>query len=360
MLMMGKRHLFSFFLLFILSLESSFGQTSVQKCVLEKFTGSWVGYEPDASVILEDILQTYPNSIPVCIHDNDAMVITEGNYINSFYSPTYPSAMMNRLDASVPPNQWATSVSTVLSGLSSATVEFDSVWYNTTTRQLDIDLRVTFTGNESGMLRFNCIVVEDSVTGTGSGYTQTNYDNSTAGHPYFGAGNPIINYVHRHVARSYLGGAFGTSGIIPSSVTVGSTYEYHYTYTLPIDFDVHQITLVGLVSDYGTSLTSRYILNAESFDLDNAYTFGLGTEELLTSNFSIYPNPASHHLTVNFNTIEHTDVLRIYSLEGKLIISIPLENTGSGVITVSVEDLVPGQYVIRCGTFYQRFTVYDY
>jgi hypothetical protein len=115
-----------------------------------------------------------------------------------------------------------------------------------------------------------------------------------------------------------------------------------------------------LVSDYGTSLTSRYILNAESFDLDNAYTFGLGTEELLTSNFSIYPNPASHHLTVNFNTLAHMDVLRIYSLEGKLITSIPLENTDNGVVTVSVEDLVPGQYIVRCGPSYQRFTVSTY
>ena len=155
-------------------------------------------------------------------------------------------------------------MTTYLAGVSSVTVSFDSVLYNNVTRQIDVYLKAMFTGTVSGDIRFNCIIIEDSVVGTGSGYNQVNAYNTTAGHTYYGAGNPIVGLPHRYVARDFLGGTWGTSGVIPASVNFGSVATYHYSYTVPANFDEQKISLVGLVSLYSASgVTNRPILNAD-------------------------------------------------------------------------------------------------
>ncbi|MBK7129871.1 MAG: Omp28-related outer membrane protein [Crocinitomicaceae bacterium] len=334
----------------------SYAQTSDQKCVIERFTGAWVGWEPDASVILEDILQTYPNAIPVAVHYDDDLQITDGVILQNFYTSGYPRATMNRLDAAITRENWETEVDAVLSGVSSATVSFDSVWYQPSTRQLDVIVKVDFTGNESGAMRLNCIVVEDSVNGSGFGYNQVNYDNGTVGHPYYAAGNPIINYTHRFVARAYLGGAWGTPGIIPTSVSAGNSYQYHYTYIIPAEFDENQISLVGIVSKFdGSSVTSRYIINAETFDIDNAVINDLSIENEKVVDFILFPNPCNTFLTVRLNELTTVQEMTIFSADGKLVLSISIEPDSNLEFTFSIHDLEPGSYIIRCGSAFRHF-----
>lgn len=334
----------------------SWGQFSVQKCVMERYTGNWAGYEPDAAAILEDILQTNDKVIPVSIHNGDSMEITDGIFLQSFYCIGYPTATFNRLDQAISRASWASAVSSILVPPSSATVSFDSVWFNSASRQLDIDLRVTFTGTESGNMRFNCIVVEDGVIDFGIGYDQVNYYNTTSGHPYFGAGNPIIGYVHRFVAREYLGGAFGTGGVIPSAVSFGSTYVQHYTYVIPEAYNLDQISLVGMVSKYeGIAVTDRYIINGESFDLNDAYVNDLGVQEPELNKFTLFPNPANEFLSVRFDQPVEAERIDVYTMDGKLVQSEFISQVQNSFMTFSVADLSPGHYMIVCGTTAKKF-----
>lgn len=241
-------------------------QLSVQKAIIEVFTGSWAQWAPDGFYILDGIVASQPNVIPVNIHDSDGMSFTEGNDVINFYSPTYPMAIINRTSSPMSRGVWESTAISILSGTASVTVSFDSVKYNILSRQLDVYLKAYFTGSVTGDLRFNCIVVEDSVTGSGISYDQVNYYNSQLGHPYYGLGNPIIGFHHRYVARDFLGGAWGTSGAIPASVSLGSSYTYHYTSTLPLYIDESQVSLAGMVSRYdGTGATGRIILNAQNW-----------------------------------------------------------------------------------------------
>lgn len=241
-------------------------QFSIPKVLIEVFTGSWSGYSPDGEIRLEEVLSTYEDAIAVNIHNGDAMTISEESDLTGFYSPAYPQAVLNRTGTLYSRGSWLSTTGTMLQTPATVTVSFDSIRYNSGTRLLDVYIKAVFTGAEAGDMRFNCIVSEDMVTGTGSGYNQVNYLNTTPGHPYYGAGDPIIGYEHLYVARDYLGDAWGISGSIPASANFGTTATYHFSTALNASWNENNITLIGFVCNYdGSALGDRRILNSVEF-----------------------------------------------------------------------------------------------
>lgn len=283
----------------LLSVTALQAQFSLQKAVLEVFTGSWSQYSTDAIVKLDSALIGHNFAFPVNVHTSDSMATPEGTDLDLFYSALYPIMNINRSGSLKSRTLWSSSVSSVLAGAASVTVEFDSVQYNTGSRQLDVYITALFTGTVTGDLRFNCVVVEDSVVGSGAGYDQANYYNTIPGHTYYGAGDPVVGLPHRYVARAYLGGTWGTSGIIPSSVVFGQTFTQHYTYTVPAGFNPAMISLVGMVSFYnGNNPADRAILNAERWPhITNPVA--LQVPALTSESFSMYPNPVADCLMLH-------------------------------------------------------------
>ena len=243
-------------------------QFSIQKAVLEEFTGAWCQYCPDGAVIAEQIDQNQANAIVYAVHSGDAMEVTVGTDMASFYNPAFPEALINRAGALVSRGQWNSTVQGELTGAGVVTVALDSITYDVQTRELGVTVKATFTGPASGDMRFNLVLFEDHITGTGSGYNQVNAFNNTAGHPYYQAGNPIVGFDHRHVLRTMLSGAWGEAGIIPSTANFGTSASKRYTYTLPANWKDYDVTIAGLVQRYdGAGIGDREILNAEEFHL---------------------------------------------------------------------------------------------
>ena len=81
---MKRLHLIFFSLLTMLATVAS-AQFSVQKGVIEVFTGSWSQYSPDGFVILEDVIASSNNVIPVNIHTSDGMEIDHGTELATFF-----------------------------------------------------------------------------------------------------------------------------------------------------------------------------------------------------------------------------------------------------------------------------------
>ena len=91
------------------------------------------------------------------------------------------------------------------------------------------------------------------------------------------------------------------------------------------------------------------VINNPSIDTTVAFVEGLNplsTEQMSTSNFSIYPNPANDVLNITMkNTLEKVDAAEIYDINGKMITeSIVADNT------VSVKALSTGSYIILLKT----------
>jgi hypothetical protein len=79
-------------------------------------------------------------------------------------------------------------------------------------------------------------------------YDQENYMNNDSSSPWYGAGNPIPNFEHEHVARAVLTNVFGDQ--IPAGQTVlGSNYSKDFTYTIPVAYTAANLELVAFVVD---------------------------------------------------------------------------------------------------------------
>lgn len=337
--------------LIVCGMQVAVGQT-VQKVLIEEHTGAWCGYCPEGALFLNNILTNQPNAIAAAIHDGDGMYNATGGVIAAFYSPAYPQATINRNSDPISRSAWAGAVNTALQQTPEVAVSIDSAGYNFSTRTLTVKVKATFLVNAAGNLRFNVYLTEDDVTGTGSGYNQVNYYNSTVGHAFYGMGNPIIGYVHNHVFRDALGGAWGTASVIPTSVTAGEEFTHTYTKVIPASWDINNMHIIGMVNLHGTTL--RPTLNSEEVP------FSLATG-LLPSymngdmNLDVYPNPVSARSTISFSLNETGHVkLEVYSLTGQKIRVLADDVTNSGLHSMywdgtdaSGSPLANGLYVLR-------------
>lgn len=294
-----------------------------KKVVVEEATGAWCGYCPDGAVKLMQVLQTYPDdAIGLAIHNGDGMAFTNGNTVNTAYISGFPSGLVDRYKfsdaASVEQDrgEWLARVGERLNQIVPVSVSLTNA-YNPTTRALTVDVAAEFFGNTQGDIRLNCLIVEDSVSGTGSQYNQVNYYNTTAGHPMYGLGDPINGYQHRHVLRAMLGGSWGTYNSIPASVNAGQIITKTYTTTLTSTWNASRIKLVAIVQKYNSNSSLREILNASEHDL----TIVTGMESLSNNVvWSVYPNPFYNITNVYYALENDSDVnISVYDNTGKLV-----------------------------------------
>lgn len=280
-------------------------QFSIKKVVFEEFTGAWCQYCADGSYRAELMDSAYEYALMVSVHDGDAMEIAAGAELAAFYSPAYPQALFNRGGALVSRGSWNSTMSSQLQGAAGVTVSFDNVTYNAQSRLVTAEVRAVFTAAASGDMRLNLIVVEDDVTGTGAGYNQVNYDNNTPGHPYQGAGNPIVGFHHRHVAREYLDGAWGLPGLIPNTANFGTTVVDTFTYTIPANFDEEMIELIAYVGRHdGSGLGDRQIMNGDEFFLSTLIVAGMEGMSSTQPSMEILGNPLTERSKIVFTTQE--------------------------------------------------------
>ena len=257
-----------------------------KKVILSNHTGAWCMFCPDGYVRLEEALALYGNLIGVSIHASDDMAIPDGELLNSTYIGGYPSGLIDIFKfsdlASVDINRgaWNTRVAERLTHVVPVSVSVTDLGYDPSNREMTATVQAEFFGPSMGDdLRINLWVVEDGVTGTGPGYDQANFYNIDPTHPYYGAGDPIIGFVHDRTLRAMLGGTWGTAGIIPPTVGDGDVFTHQYSFVLPAEFDETRIGIIGLVSRYDDAdVENRAILNSEEASLwrifDDGFEWG--------------------------------------------------------------------------------------
>lgn len=287
------------------------------KVVGEEGTGTWCGWCPRGAVFMDQMANDYPTSwIGVAVHNGDPMTVTAydaaiGNLISG-----YPSGVVDRIMIDIDPSQFPAAYADRILVARPAGVTVTNGW-NSSTRALTVNVTANYAATLTGInWRLAAIVVEDDVTGTASGYNQTNY--------YAGGSNgvmggfeslpdpvPAAQMVYNHVGRSLLGGFSGQSGSIPTSVTAGGSNSYTFNYTVPAAYDETQIKLVGLIIDQ----TTGEIINANEVEM------ALGvTEQNDVFAFGVYPNPANDIASIKLNIKEEGEVsIDIYNIAGTLI-----------------------------------------
>lgn len=320
-----------------------FGQGAVKKVVIEEFTGAWCGWCPDGAVILEYILDKYPdNTIGISLHNGDAMVTAVGNQVLNFYTTGYPSGVVDRAQAqngALSRSSWESNTVSRMNGFVNASISMENVSFDDVQNVLSVDARITFLENMTGKFRPNLLIVEDEVTGSGSGYNQSNYTNTTQGHPYFGAGNPIVGFKHGHVLRAIAGpSAWGLNGQISDNPTQGTEVVVPFQIYINPIWDKSKIHIVTTVNRFdGSSAGQREILNGEEM----AWSIALGQEDELTESariFETYPNPFGERLTVAFELAQTSNLdLSIYNATGQKI-----KNIAKGYMNTGMHSMFWG------------------
>lgn len=235
-------------------------QTVEKGVLIEHFKGTWCGICVSGDINMENVMNGVDNTVVVELHVDDPMEIAEGLPVIDAYVPGFPSACSDRF---LFPNAGSVAHTYTNYGIlpdrlnyAAQVAVFAETAYDSATRQLDVNVMGQFVDTLFGDLRFNCYIVEDSLI-----YPQSNGDNNNSNSPYFGLGDPIIDFAHKNVVRKMLGGSWGTSSVIPPVVYPGDSFTLSYSYTLPAGWDESQVFIIPMVQRYHINPNKREILN---------------------------------------------------------------------------------------------------
>lgn len=265
----------------------------------EEGTGTWCGWCVRGHVGLKDMDHNHPDDswIGIAVHNADPMVLAEYDTALGGSISGYPSGLINRRSGEVDPGLAGLEVAyqAELAKTPLAKIEINNQSYDTATRALTVEVTSKFALDlANANYKLAAIVVEDNVTGTATGYNQTNYYSSNGiditdweGINWRTLGNPIpaASMVYRHVGRALLGGFNGQAGSIPTAVTYNTPYSYTFSYTIPATSNENNIALVGIVIDSATGV----VVNAKKVELEIP---SASTHNVTSTDFNLLPNPS--------------------------------------------------------------------
>ena len=317
----------------------------------EEATGTWCGWCPRGAVYLEYMADTYPDHfIGVAVHNGDPMTVEAYDEGIGTLISGYPSMVVDRgadIDPSAVEGDFLDRV--VIAPKAVLTVGSD---YTDGATSMNVSVTADFNEAVSGDYRLALIVIEDGVTGTGSGYNQSNaYAGGGSGEMggYEDLPNPVpaADMVYDHVGRAILPGFAGMPGSFPADVADGEIHSVGFEVDIDGEWDLDEVHLVGMLIAPDGSVD-----NAGWATMDEAANNGyVGLEEgvMVSQTINLYPNPAANNTNIDLGTVENETVLvQVYDLNGKLVSerSYGVLN-GSYVIPMELANFESGIYNVR-------------
>ncbi len=321
----------------------------------EEATGTWCQWCPRGAVFMDRFEQDFgPFWAGIAVHNGDPM--TDAPYDTGIGALIggYPSALVDR-GADVDPSAMTNDFYARLQTAPVAFISTTSTW-NAITRDLVVTVTADFQSAATSSYKLAVVLTEDDVTGTGSGYNQSN--------AYAGGGNGVMGgyealpssvpaaiMVYDHVARGIMPSFGGDPTSFPATVNAGDVHSKTYTFNLDASWDEQQINIIGMMM----SPNGR---------IDNASKSGIEALNAITDleqnfkGFGIYPNPASSYAIVEIQLESTSDVhLRLIDMSGK---EIAARNYGaletSSTIQLNTADLNGGVYLVELTVNGQRMT----
>lgn len=317
--------------------------------VSEEGTGTWCGWCPRGAVMLDKMTTQYNDYFTgIAVHNGDPMTVAL--YDDGLGFSSFPTAVTDR-GPGLNPSQIE---SQFLERIVEAPAAFitNGAVYNAGSRKLYVSVTADFQMAMSGDFRLACAITEDSVTGTSSGYNQSNYYSGGAsgemgGYELLGNPVPAADMVYDHVARGILPDVDGQINSFPASVNSGEVHTVSFVFDIDSTWDMSKMHIVGLLID-----DDGIINNAGRADLEEAYSNGYLSVDAKPVSFEskpIYPNPSNNISYIEFNSLENQNVtISIIDISGKVIIEESLgEMKGNYIMPINVSLLAKGIYIVN-------------
>ena len=249
--------------------------TYTRKAYVEDFTGTWCGWCPLMSYTLEQKkTQHGAKLIFVGMHYGpttgqfDPFHSTSFlNLMNRYGINAFPTGLVNR--------QTVVSSSTLASNIDFAVAadSYVGIKMETTLSGTDCSLKTTVrfgSDFKTKTVKLVLMLVEDELK-----YNQVNYlanNSSYQSHPYYSAGNPMVNYTHYGVFRRVI--TSNLEGDIIPSANTGLGGEYVNTTLVNVTgIAAGKGKIVALVINDTGSATSTQVLNAQEVVVGQTQNF---------------------------------------------------------------------------------------
>lgn len=225
--------------------------------LIEFCTGTWCQWCPCGDYTIENLLNTYPNLIPLAYHGpvgSDPYANFSGNEIIGLLGFTgYPTATVDRASS---PNDYTTWTSKVNSRINvQATVNITILGnFNASNRLLNITVNSTALQNLTGDFRMNLVIVEDSLI-----YNQVNNNVCVTGG---------TNWVHDWVVRAMINGASGEV-LKTGSWNYGETITKTISYSVPSNYNANKCSIVAFVYKQSSPMYLAQVQQAEKISINN-------------------------------------------------------------------------------------------
>ncbi len=317
----------------------------------EEATGTWCTWCPRGDVYMRLWSRKYGEYFAgIAVHNSDPMadLVYDSGLVTLISG--FPSSLVDRL-SETDPSQMEDDIVARLQTPPLATIVNGAMW-DPVTRTLDVSGTYTLTDSLPGGYRVACVITEDSVTGTASGYDQVNaYSGGNYG-PMGGYENlpnpvPASMMVYEHVARGIAPGFTGTPFAGPTSG--GSVYTANFQFVLDPSWDETKIDIITLLID-----PTGQIDNAASLPINDAISNGfiVGVEEdgaeYLGTPLTVYPNPTDGSAYASL-TLSGTSsvVMDVYDMTGKVVFHRDYGVLdGAKILPLNMDGLAPGLYTV--------------
>ncbi|MDG2086334.1 MAG: T9SS type A sorting domain-containing protein, partial [Flavobacteriales bacterium] len=209
------------------------------------------------------------------------------------------------------------------------------------------------TNTVSGNFKLVCVLVEDSVTGFGSNYNQSNsYSGGSSLVDVDGtdwsnmpSSVPASQMIYRHVARG-VAPSFNGAPLTSTTFNSGDFETACFEFNLEPSWDQSKIHIVGMLLD-----NTNRVDNASSTTINEAVNNGLSSECITATNIgmelngpdrvNIYPNPASDNIYIS--NLTESSKMMIFDMTGKLVFEAEVADKEY----VNISELSKGIYQIN-------------
>jgi hypothetical protein len=336
--------------------------------VSEEGTGTWCQWCPRGAVFMDQFNTKYSQFwAGIAVHNGDPMTVTDYDASFGALISGYPSSLVDR-GTDVDPSGMTPDFLTRVQVAPKAFITNGATW-DAASRTLNVSVTADFQASANNNYKLACVLTEDGVTGTGSGYNQSNAysggNNGVMG-GYEALGNPVpaAQMVYDHVARAIAPSFSGYTNSFPATVASGDMHTINFSFVLPTTWNENEIHIVGLLID-----PQGRIDNAGKATITEAVTNGYvngsnaGIYEVndtqLDESVKIYPNPTSSFTNISINLKASSEVeVSIVDLSGKIMSqrNYGLLN-GNTNLPLNVNSYSSGVYMVKTiinGTIIQK------
>ena len=282
----------------------------------EEATGTWCSWCPRGAVYMDLFESKYVNFWEgIAVHNNDPMTVTEYDSGMGALISGYPSAIVDR-GPEVDPSGMEAQFLQRLQTPPVAFISNNSTW-DAGTRELSVTVSAEFQSSANSNFKLACVLTEDGVTGTTSGYNQANSyaggsNGVMGGYELLPNPVPAAQMVYDHVARAIQPSFDGDNTVFPATVNAGETHSATYTFTLPAEWDENNIHIIGMLIEPGGRVDNAAVSTISS----NSSI----SELAISDQIRIYPNPATDFAMIDLNLDKDATVMvNVIDMTGKVV-----------------------------------------